>query len=165
MIVSLTGYMGSGKSSVGKILSGMLGFQFIDLDAYIEHKKGISIADIIKEEGENSFRALEAECVRDVIIMSQLTGNDLVLALGGGTLTIGSVRELILENTHCVYLRARFDTVAERVGNNVSSRPLFSKESYGERQCIYEQAGTIIDTDGKTPETVAEEIKLFSISL
>ncbi len=165
MIISLTGFMGCGKSSVGKVLSGMLGFRFIDLDSYVEHKKGIGIPEIITTEGENSFRALEAECVRDVVIMSRLTGEDLVLALGGGTLTIGSIRDFILENTHCVYLKAGFDTIAKRLGDAVASRPLFSEDLYEKRLGVYELAETSVDTEGRTPEAVAEEIKLFSISL
>ena len=165
MIISLTGYMGSGKSSVGKILSGMLGFKFTDLDEYITHKKGMPVSDIIVQEGENTFRALEAECVRDVIIMSRLTGENMVLSLGGGTLTIGSVRDFILENTYCVYLKADYETLVSRIGKGTASRPLFGQKAYEERLGIYQLAEKTIDTEGKTPEIVAEEIKLFSISL
>lgn len=165
MIITLTGYMGSGKSSVGRKLSALLGFPFIDLDEYVEHKKGCSIPDIISAEGEEGFRALEAECVRDVIIMRQLTGENLVLSLGGGTLCIGAVRDFILNNTSCVYLKASFDAIRERVGEDLSSRPLFSEELYQKRLSVYEMAEHIVDTEGKTADTVAEEIKLFSVSL
>ena len=78
--------MGSGKSSVGVRLATCLGYEFIDLDYYIEKKIGLSIDEIFKEQGEDGFRAIEAEALRDVVIMHKLTAENLVLALGGGTL-------------------------------------------------------------------------------
>lgn len=165
MIISLTGYMGSGKSCVGEELAGLLGYPFIDLDEYVAHKKGCAIPEIIKNEGEDAFRALEAECVRDIIIMRELTGEDLVLALGGGTLTINSVRDFILTKTKCVYLRATFETIVGRIGSALSSRPLFSQSSYLKRLPVYEISGYAVDTDGKTPQSVAREIKNFSVYL
>ena len=69
MIVSITGFMGSGKSSVGAELATLLGFEFIDLDCYIEEKIGLSIKDIFEMQGEEGFRAIEAEALRDVVVM------------------------------------------------------------------------------------------------
>ena len=91
--------MGSGKSSVGAELATLLGFEFIDLDCYIEEKIGLSIKDIFEMQGEEGFRAIEAEALRDVVVMHTLTHKDLVLALGGGTIAIKGVRHLILEDT------------------------------------------------------------------
>ena len=150
MIVSLTGYMGSGKSSTGSELAGLLGWEFIDLDGYIEGKIGRSVGEIIAQDGETRFRAVEAEALRDVVIMHQLTGENLVLALGGGTIMTTSVRRLILEDTLCVYLKTSFGQLQKRLGEG----------RWGpERQPVYEMAALTVVTDGKTPQEVAQEIR------
>ena len=150
MIVSLTGYMGSGKSSTGSELAGLLGWEFIDLDEYIEGKIGRSVGEIIAQDGETRFRAVEAEALRDVVIMHRLTGENLVLALGGGTIMTPSVRRLILEDTLCVYLKTSFGHLKKRL----------SEVRWGpERQSVYEKAALTVVTDGKTPHEVAEEIR------
>ena len=162
MTVTLTGFMGCGKSSVGKALAERLGWEFIDLDAYIVHKKGMSIPEIFSEEGEEAFRAVEAECVRDVIVMHQITGRNTILALGGGTLTITSVRWLIIGQTECFYLKSSLEACLERIGDT-SSRPLLSSSAdirtlFLERESGYALASHIIDTEGKSCKDVAEEI-------
>ena len=124
MILTLTGFMGSGKSCVGRELSSRLGWEFTDLDRYIEHKMGQTIPEIFKD-GEERFRAIEAEALRDLVVMSQVTGKDIVISLGGGTITIGSARRLILEQTTCIYLRTDLDTIFKRLGTRSKSRPLF----------------------------------------
>lgn len=165
MVISLTGFMGSGKSRVGRALSEALGWDFIDLDRYIEHKIGKSVPEIF-QEGEEHFRAVEAEAVRDVVTMRQITGEDLVLALGGGTLTIGAIRELILDSTSCVFLRTDLDEIIRRLGTRSKSRPLFNgkfeiEDLLDSRTPVYEMARYSVRTDGKTPEAVAEEILAF----
>lgn len=150
MIVSLTGYMGSGKSSTGSELAGLLGWEFIDLDRYIEGKIGRSPEQIIAQDGETRFRAMEAEALRDVVIMHQLTGENLVLALGGGTIMTTSVRRLILEDTLCVYLRTSSEELRKRLAEGRWNP---------ERLPVYELAGLTVVTDGKTPREVAEEIR------
>ena len=161
MIISLCGFMGSGKSTVGSMLAGRLGWEFIDLDSYIEHKKGMAPGRIIGTEGEEAFRALEAECLRDVVIMHQLSGTDLVLALGGGTVTIGSIRELIFNQTTCVWLKAEMGTILERTGSDSRERPLLSEERYNERIPLYSMARHAVETDGKSPSQVAGEVELL----
>ena len=142
--------MGSGKSTTGLALAGLLGWEFIDLDSYIEGKIGRSPERIIAQDGETRFRAMEAEALRDVLIMHQLTGEHLVLALGGGTIMTTSVRHLILEDTLCVYLRT-------------SGEELRKRRTEGrwnpERQPVYEMAALTVVTDGKTPQEVAELIR------
>ena len=152
MIVSLTGYMGSGKSSTGSELAGLLGWEFIDLDEYIEGKIGRSVGEIIAQDGETRFRAVEAEALRDVVIMHRLTGENLVLALGGGTIMTTSVRRLILEDTLCVYLKTSFGQLKKRLSEGRWAP---------ERQPVYEMAALTVVTDGKTPHEVAEEIRLL----
>ena len=161
MTISLTGFMGAGKTSAGQALAEMLGWDFIDLDSCISHKKGMKVQEIITAEGEEAFRAVEAECLRDVIIMQELGGKDLVLALGGGTVTTGSIGHLIFGGTKCVWLQASLDTIRRRLGEDTSSRPLFSEELYRERIPFYEKAEYRVVTDGRTPEEVAAEISLL----
>lgn len=156
--------MGSGKSSVGAALAAKLGWEFTDLDSYVEHKAGKSIDRIFSEHGESVFRALEAEAVRDRIVMSEVEGFNLVLALGGGTLCINSVRPLILEHTECVWLKASAATVRERL-SGTSGRPLFAPESVEkllcEREPIYAQARRVVCTDSLGIDGVVEEISSF----
>lgn len=126
MVITLTGFMGCGKSSVGRVLADRLGWDFVDLDCYLEHKKGMSSPDIFATEGEEYFRALEAECVRDVVVMSQITGRDAVLALGGGSMTYTAVRWLILEQTESFWLKASLETCLSRIGD-AASRPVLAE--------------------------------------
>ena len=163
MIIGLTGYMGSGKSSVGARLAARLGFEFIDLDRYIEEKIGLSIAEIFELEGENYFRAIEAEALRDVVVMHQLCHKDLVLALGGGTITIKGVRHLILEDMLCIYLKADISTLKRRLENESDGRPLLKEEGemerlFQERRKLYESVPYSLCTDGKSLEEVEEEL-------
>ena len=160
MIVTLTGFMGCGKSSIGKALAERLGWEFTDLDAYIEHKKGMSIADIFALEGEEAFRALEAECLRDVIVMHQIAGGDVVLALGGGTMTITSVQWLIREQTKCIWLKASLETCLARIGDEHSGRPLLKEADklFEERAKVYSKAMHIVETEGKSVEECANYI-------
>ena len=161
--MTLTGFMGSGKSRTGKELARLLGWEFVDLDRYIEHKAGKSIAEIFEADSEEYFRALEAEAVRDLVTMRQITGESLVLSLGGGTIMTGAIRPLILEQTFCVYLQTSLDTVLGRVGGRNRNRPMLqgkyrTEELLDARTPVYEMAALTVRTDGRTPEEVAAEI-------
>ena len=165
MIIALTGFMGSGKSRIGKLLAESIGWEFIDLDRYIVHKTGRDIPQIF-QEGELKFRVIEAEAVRDIITMRQVTGEDLVLALGGGTFSNSSVRWLILEQTQTVFLHAGLDTIIGRLGTGSRSRPLY-KDKYSVEQLLddrtpdYEEAKFTVETGQRPPEDVVEDIKSF----
>ena len=161
MIVTLTGYMGSGKSTAGRKLSSLLGCEFTDLDEYIGGKIGRSVPGILQDDGETKFRAIEAEALRDLVVMHQLTGKSIVIALGGGTIMTTSLRRLILEDTVCVYLEASEERLRERVGT-AGDRPLARErfaERLAERLPVYEMAAIKVATDGKSPDEVAEEIR------
>lgn len=159
MIVSLTGFMGAGKSTVGARLATLLGYDFVDLDAYIEHKKGMSIADIFGSEGEETFRALEVEALRDVVIMHRLTDTGLVVALGGGTVCTRDALRIILEDTVCIYLKAGFPTLEDRLRNSREQRPLLEQGEalLEQRKELYETAPECISTDALSIEEVAEQ--------
>lgn len=162
MIVSLTGFMGSGKSSVGAVLAGNADCTFVDLDSYIEHKIGLSIPDIFSLYGETRFRNIEVEAIKDVVTLHEISGESVVIALGGGTLCNPSVQSLILNRTTCIYLQADKATIAGRLGSNPSGRPLF-KEGWEEllekRRSIYELCPNVVDVNGKTLKEVCAEIE------
>lgn len=168
MIISLCGFMGCGKSSVGAALAESLGWPFVDLDAYIEHKMDRSIAEMFSLEGEEYFRAVELEALRDVVIMAAVTGEDRVLALGGGTPTIQDARRILREETTCVWLKASPETIAARLGEAPGGiRPLLAcadpaartRELLAERERYYALASHCIDTDSQCPASTAAAIK------
>ena len=160
MIISLTGFMGCGKSSTGRELALRLGAAFIDLDGEIVARRGRSIPEICREGGEAAFRAAELEALQAVLDAADAAQGDTVLALGGGTLTVPTARERVLARTRCVWLRTRLETIRQRLGATDASRPLFADAEalYAARVPIYAQAPFAVDTDGKSPAEVAEAI-------
>lgn len=152
--------MGSGKSSAGKGLAELLGCRFIDLDEYIVHKAGKSIPDIFAEDPLR-FRALEAEAVRDVFIMSRIEGFNVVLALGGGSLLNPETRALVFSQSSCCYLKATMETLRKRLQGS-TDRPLLQHGDldtlFEERRSAYELAPLTVTTDNRTPSEIASEI-------
>ena len=159
MTISLTGFMGCGKSSTGRALAERLGARFVDLDAEIVARTGRSIPDIFREGGEAAFRAAELEALRAVLDGADAAGVT-VLALGGGTLTVPAAREIILAETECVWLRTRLETIRERLGAADASRPLFADADvlFSAREPVYAQAPHAVDTDGLSPAEAADEV-------
>ena len=163
MTVTLTGFMGCGKSSAGKALASRLGWEFVDLDEYITHKKGWSIDEIFANEVEEAFRAVEAECVRDIIIMHQIAGGNVVLALGGGTMATTSVQWLILGQTECFWLKASLPTCLKRIASSDKKRPLLDRRAdvrklFEEREKFYSMTDKVVNTDGLSVDEVADEL-------
>ena len=160
MTISLTGFMGCGKSSTGRALAGRLGARFVDLDAEIVARGGRPIPDIFRDGGEPAFRAVELATLRAVLDEASALDGPTVLALGGGTLTVPAAREIILAETECVFLRTRLETIRERLGTADASRPLFADAEalFAARAPIYAQAPFAVDTDGLTPAAVADAI-------
>jgi len=161
MIVTLTGFMGCGKTSCAASLAKKLEWEFVDLDAYIEHKTGRKIPDIISES-EEYFRALEIEAVTDIVSMHRLTGENVIIALGGGTFSLEPARVQLLEHSSCVWLSAKPDTIRQRISSDISKRPLFDgnnlEEMLQERSKYYSQSPLKIETDGLSPAQVADKI-------
>lgn len=162
MVITLTGFMGCGKTTVGRILANLLGWEFADLDSYIAHKKGMTAGEFIEKEGELAFRMVEGDCLRDLVVMSEIRDRNIVIALGGGTIGTVALRPLLLNRTSLVYLRASEGLLAERLCGDREDRPLLKKrgipELLTERRPLYELAPHIVDADGKTPEEISEEI-------
>lgn len=161
MIISLTGFMGCGKSSVGKALAEMSGCDFVDLDTYIITRAQKSISELF-EGGEAVFRDFEAECLRQVIGESVANGKNTVLALGGGSLLDSDSLKIVLESTRCVYLKTSLEAIRSRLGDAAAERPLFCSENldrlYHSRIPIYRQAHLTIETDGLDVCAVASVI-------
>ena len=166
MIISLTGFMGCGKSSVGKRLSELLCCRFIDLDSEIEQQTGCSVAEIFDRYGETEFRRIEQSVLVDIIEAS--TPEDkIVLALGGGAVMTPAIAEAVHDASICIYLKASVDELINRLSSETSGRPLLASsdlrsrilELMGKRASTYEGVSHhVIDTDGKTLEETAAKI-------
>ena len=123
--ISLIGFMGCGKSSVGKELAALLPeCRLIDLDTYIEKKQGISIPEIFNEYGEAAFRRMELEALEE--IFSDTERPRAVISLGGGTVTSEECRRLIRQNTECFYLRATTETLLDNLEGHSAGRPMLA---------------------------------------
>ena len=147
MIICLTGFMGCGKSSVGRELSKLLCCPFMDLDSVIEAKSGRSIPEIFATDGESAFRQMERDALKDIaapearsweeslrpdsIQGSNLLGesDSVVLALGGGTVMTKECAEIVHENTLCIYLRASVETLIRNLSDQADSRPMLTTSS------------------------------------
>jgi shikimate kinase len=118
----LVGFMGSGKTTVGRHLAHRLGWSFFDLDREIELAEKITIAELFDTRGELEFRRIESEMLRHHV-RSVERGRPAVLALGGGAFVDAANRELILQNGIAIWLDCPFERIQQRVGD-ASSRPL-----------------------------------------
>ena len=163
--IVLAGMMGSGKSTIGKLLAGYLGWELIDTDAMIEKKAGKPIAEIFANEGEEHFRSLESQLAEDL-----KTRQNRVFATGGGMLMLKKNRENLCENTLVVHLQASVETLLDRL-NQTETRPLLGinpeihlNKIYQERKSIYESLQLQINTDDKNPYQVALEILVHFVS-
>jgi shikimate kinase len=120
--IYLVGFMGSGKSTVGRSLAHRLGWSFFDLDAEIERAENMTIAEIFAARGESEFRRIEAEMVVQHVRWIE-RGRPAVVALGGGAFANPATRQLLSDNGVTVWLDCPFETVARRVARD-PSRPL-----------------------------------------
>ena len=158
--IILTGFMGTGKTAVGKELSGMLGVKLIDIDTEIEISQNMTINDIFKNFGEQCFREIETEMIKKFS-----KKNNIIISTGGGAVLKDENMTAMRENGIIFCLNASADTILERTKSS-GDRPLLKVENpmakinelliY--RRPFYEKAGIMIDTDGKTPLQIAGEI-------
>ena len=165
MQIVLVGYMGSGKTSIGKKLAKKLEIDFIDLDDYIEEREGSTINKIFSEKGEIYFRKLENKLLKTLLNSK----NDFILAVGGGTPCYANNINLINEASIAVYLKASIQKLYDKLRLKKDKRPLikdledhqlkeFIAKHLFERTPFYEKAQIIINTDGKKKKEVAHEI-------
>ncbi len=173
MKIVLVGYMGSGKSSVGKKLATTLGISFKDLDSEIEKQVGVSIPKIFFEKGEIYFRKIENEVLKKILSRPET----FVLATGGGTPCYGDSMNFILQqqDVTSIYLKIPLDILVSRLFLEKENRPLlahlktevdlndFIRKHLFERAFYYNQASMVIENgSGDIAETVEKIIlKLF----
>lgn len=161
--VVLVGPPGAGKTTVGGLLADELGATFLDTDAAIEQTEGRTISDIFVEDGESHFRALEQEQV-----VRSLAEQDGVLALGGGAVMSQRVQQA-LAGHRVVFLDVAIADAASRVGFD-GSRPLLAvnpratwTRMMNSRRATYQAVATHrVDTAGRTPQQVVEEIRTLT---
>jgi len=152
--IILTGFMGTGKTTVGQILARTLNREFVDMDAVIEARAGMTIPQIFERRGEDEFRALERRLVYELALR-----NGLVIATGGGALIEDALRETMLQSGIVVCLNASKADIRERLAEN-ANRPLAAgwESLFEARRGAYAMMPYQILTTGKTPEAIAGEI-------
>jgi shikimate kinase len=152
--------MGTGKTAVGRELSAMLGMRLIDIDAEIERSQKMTINDIFKNYGEARFREIESE-----IIKRFSEEKNLIISTGGGAVLKSVNMDNLRKNGAIFCLKASPQTILERTKTS-EDRPLLKvadplskiRELLDYRRPFYEEAGTMIETEGRTPIQIAEEI-------
>ncbi len=171
MRITLYGFMGSGKTLLGKRLAGKMGYNFVDLDEEIEKKAGISISSIFKEKGEIFFRNLEHNTLKEIVKKNE---QNVILALGGGTIIRPSNRELLkVKNFKTIYLDVEIEELIKRLRNDKENRPLlknienddfsqYVKALFLTRKSVYETNADIkISIHKENIEQALEKIYLY----
>ncbi len=158
--IVLTGFMGSGKSTVGPLVAQRLGWAFLDVDDVIEAQAGATIAEIFALHGEAAFRDRE-----HATIALLATGDALVLALGGGAIEREATRTLLLGDpaTLLVHLEVELATTLARCGGTEHTRPVLADEAnlaarYQRRLPLYRTAHVSTAVDALTPDQIADAV-------
>jgi shikimate kinase len=155
--VALIGFMGCGKSTVGRLLAARLGYAFLDLDQWIESRQGRSIRQIFHESGEEAFRDLESAALRELSSRRRV-----VLAAGGGAPLREANRDFF-RRASTFYLQISFEEFLRRTAGN-PDRPLRGRpleelaRLFESRLPVYRALGQPVSSEGRTPAAVIEEI-------
>jgi shikimate kinase len=173
MRIFLTGFMTSGKSTIGPILANVLGLEFFDLDRVIEDEEQLSVVEIFEKHGEHYFREAESK------ILNRLAEKDrIVISLGGGTIANQNNFDMMRQSGKIIYLKVSPNTLYKRLKHK-TDRPIFRdlvlgnnteeeflkriKELLEKRRALYERADIVIDTEltplGQTVDRIAKKIK------
>lgn len=157
--VSLIGFMGTGKSTVGRLLAEQLGWRWADTDQHIEAIHGRSIKEIFAHNGEAVFRQMETEVLEQLLRMERV-----VITTGGGIVLKEENRTLLKENSYVIGLTASEKAIIQRVLSD-RTRPLLQgdvaqnvKSLLKKREGLYDWANLVIDTSDQDPEQVAASV-------
>jgi shikimate kinase len=158
-LIFLTGFMGSGKSTVGPILANTIGYHFIDLDVLIEKNEKQKISHIFEAEGETKFRMLERDTLKQI-----LNNTATIVSLGGGTVTNDETLNLVKHHGVLVYLKSDVEHIYQRLKTK-SDRPMLRDDDgklldgdnlikkiemlLSTREKFYNQADVVVTTDDK----------------
>jgi shikimate kinase len=166
--IFLSGFMGAGKSRIGRTLRDKTGFLFYDSDRVIEEKAGKTISRIFAEDGEDAFRELEKLSIKELADKEEIV----IVALGGGAVLAEENRRIMRESGYVIYLKSSPQAIYERVKHK-THRPLLRiddtenvkekilqkiRTMMSERDPIYKRADLVIERDGMEAEEVADKI-------
>ncbi len=173
-IIYLTGFMGTGKSTLGPIIANTLGWEFYDLDKLIEKKHQKTVVEIFREKGEDFFRKVETELLTELS-----TKTKVIISLGGGTIASGNNLEIMKKTGKIIYLKSLPEKIFQRLkyktdrpafqtfdGEPMEDNEMLAKinELMSQREKFYEQADYIFCVDnvnvGKTVDELVKVIKL-----
>lgn len=159
-LIFLTGFMGAGKTTVGKVLADKLQCGFVDLDAVVIEREQKSIAEIFTENGEKYFRDCESEALNSLAV-----DRSAVVATGGGVVIRKENRDRMKEIGRLIYLKASWNVLKNRLESS-TERPLVDQKNgwdnvetlWLDRQTCYEDCDLVVRTDDLQPEEIAQSI-------
>lgn len=158
--VFFVGFMGAGKTSVARRLARTCGISSVDMDTYLERREGKRVKEIFAEGGEDVFRAIETDVLRELASKEE----PLVISCGGGVVLCEENREILAESGFVVHLQVTVDEAASRISDK-SSRPLFQDIDAARKRCLERAplysgvADVEIDTAGKSVPRIAREVQ------
>lgn len=158
--IVLCGFMGSGKTTVGRVLAVRTGMPLVDMDDYIEEKAGMTVSEIFKQHGEDYFRELEHEAARELA-----NRNGCIISAGGGTLVYRRNVDVLREGCRIVLLDVPLEVIKKRLQDD-KKRPLLQRpdkdeamrELYTKRMPLYRNAAHLTVNAAQSPYKTAREI-------
>jgi len=159
MRIILIGFMGVGKTTIGKIIAKKLKLNFVDMDNYIEKTEGKSISKIFEEYGEQQFRELESESLKDLI-----KSDNIVISTGGGIVNTKENSEILKKEKIVIFLDANTQTILNNLSKEIDKRPLLSNSNNVENTISnllnerYEKYNSICDIKININEKNIEEV-------
>ena len=166
MKIYLVGFMGSGKTTLGRHIAGLTGYDFVDTDRFIEMQEGISIAQIFAERGESTFREMEYQ------VLQTLQQRDFVIiSTGGGLPCHSNNMDMMLGNGKVVYLETSVQSLTNRLIHSHTERPLlkgkteeelqeYVREKLAQREPVYARAHITIQTEQLSVEKLMQQLEL-----